>query len=209
MQKSNVFNSCINWGLRCIEQKVLEKSVILKCYMNRKDRKTGQYTVPIYIDVVCPFETCDIVEDDYTQSFINVDGQFHTGEYTKKSGEKVPTISIIASKVTKRSEQQENDVFNVCKNFGLYCYGIREFSKGITLKCSMSKKDKGTGKYTEPVFIDVVCLFDRTDIPEDYYEKAFINVNGQFSAGEFTDKNNKKVASLTIFADMVRNVRYM
>ena len=33
---ANNFNICENWGLRCYEQKMTEKSVILKCSMNRR-----------------------------------------------------------------------------------------------------------------------------------------------------------------------------
>ena len=95
------FNICENWGLRCFEQKATEKSVVLKCSMNKKDKETGEYTAPIYIDVVCPFSTCDIKEDDYVKSFVNVWGQFSTGEYTNKNGDKVATLTIFAKKVTK------------------------------------------------------------------------------------------------------------
>lgn len=96
------FNLCVNWGLRCYEQKITEKSVILKCSMNRKDKQSGEYTVPVYIDVVCTFDKCDIEQDDYAKSFVDVDGQFSTGEYTNKSGEKVSSLTIFASKVTKK-----------------------------------------------------------------------------------------------------------
>lgn len=94
------YNVCENWGLRCFEQKVTDKAVILKCSMNSKDKKTGEYTASIYIDVVCSFETCEIAQDEYNGKFINVDGQFRAGGYVNKNGEKVATMSIFASKVT-------------------------------------------------------------------------------------------------------------
>lgn len=95
------YNVCKNWGLRCYEQKLTKNSVILKCSMNRKNKETGEYTAPVYIDVICPFETCQIAEDDYAKTFINVDGNFSTGEYTNRNGDKVATLTIFADKVTK------------------------------------------------------------------------------------------------------------
>lgn len=95
------FNECIAWGLRCYEQKLTEKTVVLKCNMNHKDKETGEYTAPVYIDVICVLENCEIEEDDYAKSYITVDGRFSTGEYTNKNGEKVPTLKIFATKVEK------------------------------------------------------------------------------------------------------------
>lgn len=95
------FNVCENWGLRCYEQKVLDDKglVILKCSMNRKDKETGEYTTPIYIDVICNLSSCDIKSDDYAKKFVNVWGQFSVSDYTNKNGTKVPTMSIFATKV--------------------------------------------------------------------------------------------------------------
>lgn len=101
MANTQDFNICSNWGLRCYDMKEVEKGVVLKCSMSRKDKKTGEYTVPLYIDVVCMFDRCEIQEDDYVKSFINVDGFFSVGEYETKSGNKVPSIAIFATKVTK------------------------------------------------------------------------------------------------------------
>lgn len=102
MANNNSFNMCTNWGLRCYEQKETEKAVILKCSMSRKNKETGEYSAPVYIDVYCPFESCEIQKDDYAKSNINVDGQFAVGDYTnKKTGDKVPTLTIFATKVTK------------------------------------------------------------------------------------------------------------
>lgn len=95
------FNVCKNWGLRCFEMKESQKSVTLKCSMNRKDKETGEYTKPLYIDVICPFDSCDIPQDEYAKSFVNVDGQFAVDEYTNKNGEKVVTCKIFADKVRK------------------------------------------------------------------------------------------------------------
>ena len=102
MANQNEYNICKNWGLRCFQQKETSNAVILKCSMNHKDKKTGEYTAPVYIDVVCMFETCEIQQDDYVNSYINVDGHFSTGEYQQKeTGKKIPTMSIFADKVTK------------------------------------------------------------------------------------------------------------
>ena len=99
------YNICSNWGLRCYEQKVTEKSVILKCSMSHKNKKTNEYTSPIFIDVVCSFDKCEIEQDDYAKSGINVWGQFSTSDYTDKNGEKRPTMTIFATKVTKQKSQ--------------------------------------------------------------------------------------------------------
>ena len=101
---ANNFNICENWGLRCYEQKMTEKSVILKCSMNRKG-DDGEYTAPIYIDVVCSIvgdNQCDIARDDYAKSFVDVWGRFSVGDYTNKNGDKIPTMTIFATKVAKR-----------------------------------------------------------------------------------------------------------
>lgn len=95
------YNICTNWGLHCFQQKELSKAVVLKCSMSRKNKETGEYSAPVYIDVYCSFEGCDIKQDDYIGGNINVDGQFSVGDYTNKQGEKVPTITIFATKVTK------------------------------------------------------------------------------------------------------------
>jgi single-stranded DNA-binding protein len=99
----NNYNVCTNWGLRCFEQKMIDKGVILKCSMSRKNKDTNEYSAPVYIDVVCFFDRCEIAQDDYAKSGINVDGQFGVGDYTNKAGEKVATMSIYATKVTKKS----------------------------------------------------------------------------------------------------------
>lgn len=101
------FNVCVNWGLRCYDMKLTEKAVILKCTMNRKKKDTGEYSAPIYIDVVCSFQTCQIVQDDYAKSFVNVDGRFSVDDYTNRNGEKVAQMTIFATKVVKSLPAQQ------------------------------------------------------------------------------------------------------
>lgn len=99
---NNSYNLCNNWGLWCHDQKVTEKAVILKCSMSRKNKDTGEYSAPLFIDVYCSFgDECEIEQDDYVKSNINVDGQLSVGDYTNKNGDKVPTMTIFATKVTK------------------------------------------------------------------------------------------------------------
>lgn len=100
--RNNDYNLCVNWGLRCFEMKQTDKAVILKCSMSKKDKQTGEYSAPLYMDVYCAFDTCDIKEDDYTKSSINVDGQISISTYTTKGGEARPNITIFATRVTKR-----------------------------------------------------------------------------------------------------------
>ena len=100
-QKTQDWNVCENWGLRCYEQKVADKSVTLKCTMNKK-KENGDYTKPLYIDVICVLGKCDIEQDDYTKSYINVDGNFSADEFvSKQTGEAVATMKLFATKVTK------------------------------------------------------------------------------------------------------------
>lgn len=101
--------------------------------------------------------------------------------------------------------------YNICENWGLRCFEQRVNDKGtsVTLRCSMSRKTKNTdqeGKpiYTQPVWIDVICMFADCDIPEDDYSKQFITVDGQFQVDEYTNKENVKVPSLKIWATKVR-----
>ena len=95
------FNVCTNWGLRCYEQKVTDNAVILKCSMNRKKKDTGEYSAPVFIDVVCSFNTCEIAQDDYAKSFINVDGRFSVDDFVNRNGDKIATMTIFAKRVVK------------------------------------------------------------------------------------------------------------
>lgn len=97
------YNVCSNWGLRCYEQKMTDKAVILKCSMSKKKKETGEYSAPVYIDVVCTFDRCEIAQDDYAKSLINVDGQFSVGDYEDKDGNTRATMTIFATKVVKKA----------------------------------------------------------------------------------------------------------
>ena len=97
------YNVCENWGLYCFEQRFLEgKGVVLKCSMNSKDKKTGKYSVPIYIDVVCLFDSCDIAQDEYAKQNVNVWGTFKASSFVNQNTkEEQPQMTIYASKVVK------------------------------------------------------------------------------------------------------------
>lgn len=100
------FNICGNWGLKCFTQQVHTDDsgepqyVILGCSLNGKKKNDGTYPKGIQVSVYCPLDgTCDIVEQDHSNSIIDVDGTIGVKEYKKKNGELVSTLSIYASRV--------------------------------------------------------------------------------------------------------------
>ena len=96
-----------NWGLYCYEVKEIKGGVVLKCSKNKKKSPdSNEYTAPLFVDVMCMFDNCEIAEDEYEKNRINVDGQLSIGEYTNKDGVTNPTITIFATKVTKFQSQK-------------------------------------------------------------------------------------------------------
>ena len=102
--EKNQFNKVENWGLKCFEfrENKSGNSVTLKCALNGKKKEDGTYPKPLYLDVLCQFGSCDIPEDDYNNSYINVDGNISISDYKTKDGNVVMRPTIFATKVRKR-----------------------------------------------------------------------------------------------------------
>lgn len=96
------FNVCGNWGLKCFDMKAGEKGVTLNCVLNGKKKEDGTYTKGMSIRVWCSFEKCDIPEDDYSNCYINVDGQISVSDYKKQDGTLVSQLTVFANKVRKK-----------------------------------------------------------------------------------------------------------
>lgn len=94
--------------------------------------------------------------------------------------------------------------YNVCRNWGLFCFDMKETEKGVRLNCALNGKKKQDGSYEKGVNISVFCNFETCDIPQDDYTKVYIDVDGGISASEYTDKDGNIRSSLTLFADRVR-----
>ena len=103
-----------------------------------------------------------------------------------------------------------NRTFNICENWGLYCFDMKQTEKGIRLNCALNGKKKEDGSYSKGVNVGVFCAFPNEngeggcDIEPDDYSGGYIDVWGGISASEYTDKDGVVRASLTIFADKVR-----
>jgi len=106
MSDFNDFNRCVNWQLRCYEQKMTERCITLRCSMNSR-KKDKAYTTPVYVDVVCIANKCDIPQADYAKKSIRVDGRFYPDEYTTRNGETRSAIKIFADKVTLNDYNSE------------------------------------------------------------------------------------------------------
>lgn len=94
--------------------------------------------------------------------------------------------------------------YNICKNWGLYCFDMKETQTGVRLNCALNGKKKEDGTYEKGVSIGVFCSFETCDIIEDDYSKCFIDVDGGISVSEYTNKEGVVCSSMTIFADKVR-----
>ena len=108
MENENNYNQCVNWGLWCYDSKETSKGVVLKCTMSQKRKDSDGYTVPVYIDVFYNPSDCEIEGNDTSiaKKRISVDGKFSVSEYTSKSGEKVPTMTIWATKITVMAKKE-------------------------------------------------------------------------------------------------------
>ena len=95
-------NKVLSWNLKCFDMKVGDKGVTLNCSLNGKKNPDGSYPKGLPVRVFCSFESCEIAEDDYNNTYVTVDGTFSVGEWTKQDGTKVPQYTIFADKVTKR-----------------------------------------------------------------------------------------------------------
>lgn len=114
-----------------------------------------------------------------------------------------------------------NNNFNLVNNWGLYCFEqkVNDAQTVVTLRCTMKRKRKdkdgkdvigqdGKPEYTEPMWIDVMCMLDRCEIAQDDYSKNSINVDGQFAIDEwFSEKENKYRLSYKIWASKVTKVQ--
>lgn len=94
--------------------------------------------------------------------------------------------------------------FNVCKNWSLYCFEVKERDKSLVLKCSMNRKKKD-GTYSKSIFVDVVAIAGKTVINENDYQKARISVDGNFSVEDYV-KGEETITKLVIYASEVRKV---
>lgn len=104
-ETSEAYNECVRWKIKCKSQKMTEKCLTLLCQSSSR-KKDGSYTKPVNINVIvladkCRSGECECKQDDYTESFIEVDGHYQPDEYKDKSGQLTPIIKIWATKVVK------------------------------------------------------------------------------------------------------------
>lgn len=93
-----------NWNLRVFQQKETDKGLTLNCSKSGKKKDDGTYEKGLSIKVFCSYDSCDYdasLGDDASGSYISVDGNFATSEYTNKDGEVSVICTIFASAVRK------------------------------------------------------------------------------------------------------------
>lgn len=96
------FNAMLSWRMYCYEVKVTAGTITLRCRMNNKKKDGTGYTAPIWWEVVAIKGRCDIEEDNYVHSWIDVDGQFLPDETIPAGGGKpIPKLVIFADWVRK------------------------------------------------------------------------------------------------------------
>lgn len=104
MDNANVdYNVCTNWSLWCYDTKQTSKGLVLKCSMSSKRKNSPsekpEYTAPVFIDVFCGFEDCQIEPKEYASSRVHVDGKFTASDFTTTDGRVLTTMTIYATKV--------------------------------------------------------------------------------------------------------------
>ena len=94
------------WVLACcpLSIRVLTYEVFIENVGREKRNRTAlQYITAIpYPRYSPPHEEGAYLQDDYAKSFVDVWGRFSVGDYTNKNGDKIPTMTIFATKVAKR-----------------------------------------------------------------------------------------------------------
>ena len=92
--------------------------------------------------------------------------------------------------------------FNRIVGFSLKCKEMVETEKSYIAKCFMSGKKKEDGSYAKGMFIDVVITAD-TEWEEGDLTGKYLNVDGNFSLGEYTTKAGETRVTYTIFAKKI------
>lgn len=198
------FNQCKNWCLFCTEQKEVNdgQSVLLKCEYRGIDTNGQPLSVVKNVSVFADITgKCEIEQDDYSNSFIVVDGMIQVGNYTDSAGEVYPTLSINAQRVVKGTSEHDE-----CVNWGLYCFEqkLTKNEKSVFLKCSLSGKDKDKNYLPRSQFISVFAdITGKCQIEQDEYGQSLINVDGWLHLTNYVDKNGNLMAGLSLSASRV------
>lgn len=96
---------------------------------------------------------------------------------------------------------------NVCTNFSLKCANMKQNNNGtLTLNCFFLSKKRNDGTYPAPVYVGVYCdVRNGCRMPEMNFTGKAVTVCGNIVAGSyFSQKENREIPTLTIFADSVQ-----
>lgn len=102
------------------------------------------------------------------------------------------------------------DKYNVCENFTLRCYRVRETPKMFILKCTINRKRNDSEEFTAPIYIDVNCIKGKCEGLEstlgkniDRYEHQTVRVNGTFMPTEYEGKDKEVTPAQRLWADKI------
>jgi hypothetical protein len=105
----------------------------------------------------------------------------------------------------QNNTQSDNKNKNVVVDITLKCWEQKEgFANGaILLKCGFGGGKKDNGEYRKEIPIAVWVNPEKCKIKPDNYERTIISVCGRLGSNEYTDKEGKTKAGLTINAEQV------
>lgn len=92
---------------------------------------------------------------------------------------------------------------NVCTNFQLKCFEVKESDKGVTLRCTLGSRKKEDGTYSKGIRVSVWCGFNSCSLAREDYKNAYISVNGTLNVQEYVSRNGTVGQNITIFATSV------
>ena len=109
-----------------------------------------------------------------------------------------------------QNNTQQNEEFNVCKNWGLHCHETKEIKNkdgqelGVALRCTLNGKKKQDGTYPKSMPVTVNCYYDSVKkMPDEDPSGKKISVNGRFAISEYTNKDKVTVPQYSITAEEV------
>lgn len=98
-----------------------------------------------------------------------------------------------------------NRDYNLVKNFGLRCFRSKPMANnsGYYLDCAMTGKRNEDGSWGKSLSVNVMCYFNRCDMPNVDFAGANINVDGQFTISDYKKADGSTATGITIYADKI------
>lgn len=107
------FNVVKNFNLFVYKVSEKENSLAIRARMSARKMSNGEYPPTLWVDVIAPYETCDVDIDkpleDWSGICISVDGNFAVDGYTRTNGDTVQTLKIFASRMSEVVFEKKED----------------------------------------------------------------------------------------------------